>query len=70
MNTKAKSTVVFEVRLWSAKHYNYAKDIPRSTRNICYGWVTNAKTKEKVAIHSPGEMLSAMEKMYEKEMKE
>ena len=70
MKTKAKSVHVFEVRLWSKKHYhgtNYR--VAKNVMNIYDGWITDSKTKKKKAIHSVGELLKAMEEMYREDEK-
>ena len=65
MKTKAKSVQVFELRLWSKKYYN--TEVKRKDLvNIYDGFITDAKTKEKVFIDSAGDLLKALEKLYKK----
>ena len=66
MKTKSVSTQVFEVRLWSKKHYGF-----KATKgiNIWSGLVTNAKTKEKFFFDDASELLSHIRKMYLKSEK-
>lgn len=61
MKTKSISTQVFEVRLWSKKHYGF-----KATKgtNIWSGLVTNAKTKKKYFFDDAGELLTYIRKMY------
>jgi len=66
MKTKAKSTHVFELRLWSKKHYggsNYRVG-RRDNLNIYDGFVIDAKTKKRKYIDSAGDLLRAIELMY------
>jgi hypothetical protein len=65
MKTKAKSVQVFELRLWSKKHYGDLEK-RKDKINIYDGFITNAKTKEKVFIDSAGDLLKAIETMYNK----
>ena len=66
MKTKAKSVQVFEVRLWSKKYYNTTTP-NKKDQNIYDGFVTDAKTKNKIFFNSAGGFLEAIEKLYEKE---
>ena len=65
MKTKAKSVQVFELRLWSKKYYNN-EEKRKDKKNIYDGFVTDAKSKEKVFIDSAGDLLKAIEKLYDK----
>lgn len=65
MKTKAKSVHVFEIRLWSKKHYNGTKyRVSKDKYNIYDGFITDSKTKKKVFIDSAGDLLKTIEKMY------
>ena len=65
MKTKAKSVQVFELRLWSKKHYG--TEVKRKDlTNIYDGFITDAKSKEKIFIDSAGDLLKAIEKLYKK----
>lgn len=65
MKTKAKSVQVFEVRLWSKKYYG--TETKRKDKNNIYdGFVTDAKSKEKRFIDSAGDLLKAIERMYDR----
>lgn len=66
MKTKAKSVQVFEVRLWSKKHYG-GKDYHAGRKdkiNIYDGFIIDAKSKKKKYIDSAGDLLKAIESMY------
>jgi len=68
MKTNAKSAHVFEVRLWSKKHYygiNYRTI--RNKINFFDGLVSDAKTKKVIHIHSSGDLLKALEEMYKED---
>jgi hypothetical protein len=62
MKTKAKSVQVFEVRLWSNKHYK--GKVGTTKNNIFEGLITDAKSKKKIFFHSVGNFLTAIEKLY------
>lgn len=65
MKTKAKSVQVYEIRLWSKKYYGTTTK-RKDTTNIYDGFITDAKTKEKIFIDSAGDLLKAIEKLYSK----
>ncbi len=65
MKTKAKSVQVFEIRLWSKEYYGTTTKRKDRT-NIYDGFITDAKTKEKIFIDSAGDLLKAIEKLYSK----
>jgi hypothetical protein len=68
MKTKAKSVQVFELRLWSKKHFIAKGDIQKPKgayeNNIYDGFVVDAKSKKGVWFKSPAKMLSAIERLY------
>ena len=60
---KAKSVHVFDVRLWSRKHYG--KDAPKSDGSIWNGIILDRKDKDKhYFFHSAGDLLKLLEKLY------
>ena len=61
MKTKAKATEVFEVRLWSTKHFN--EKLLKDT-NIFRGMVTDVKTKKAVWFATATGLLTFIEKQY------
>ena len=66
MKTKAKSTHVFELRLWSKRHYggsNYRAG-RKDNMNIYDGFIIDAKTKKKKYVDSAGDLLKSIELMY------
>ncbi|MBI2655458.1 hypothetical protein HYX06_03480 [Candidatus Woesearchaeota archaeon] len=63
MQTRAKATQVFEVRIWSKKHFG-EKLTPVRFTNIYNGFIIDAKTKEKKAFDSAGQLLKAVEELY------
>ena len=63
MKTKAKSVQVFELRLWSKKHYG-TEEKNRAKINIYDGFIVDAKSKKKIFIHSAGELMLALENLY------
>ncbi len=66
MKTKAKSVQVFELRLWSKKHFGTStKKVYEN--NIYDGFITDAKSKKKIFIDSAGDLLKAIEKLYREE---
>lgn len=70
MKTKAKSSQVFELRIWS-KEYFIKKGSLHKTKGTAYnniydGFIVDAKTKEKIFIDSAGDLLKAIEKLYKK----
>ena len=65
MKTKSKSTQVFELRLWSKEYYN-TQIKSKVKSNIYDGFITDAKSKEKIFIDSAGDLLKAIEKLYKK----
>ncbi len=68
MKTKAKSVQVFEIRLWSKRHYqgsNY-KASRKDKTNIYDGFITDAKSKQKIFVDSAGDLLKAIELLYAK----
>lgn len=63
MKTKAKSVQVFELRLWSKKHFN-SKD-----KNIYDGTIVDSKTKKRIHFHDAADLLLAIKKMYKEDEK-
>ena len=63
METKAKSTEVYEIRLWKPTHWGESVKNKGKIR-IYHGQITDAKTKEGKHFNSPGELLIAMEEMF------
>jgi len=62
MKTKAKSTQVFEVRIWSKKHYK--TKITRRDYNIFNGFITHSKSKKMRHFHSPATFMKIIEELY------
>ena len=59
-----KATNNFIIRLWSAEHYSEARD---EKTNIFRGSIIDVKDeKSTVFFHSVAELLSALEKLYDK----
>lgn len=65
MKTKAKSVQVFELRLWSKTYYK-TEEKRKDRKNVYDGFITDAKSKEKIFIDSAGDLLKAIEKLYDK----
>jgi hypothetical protein len=61
MKSKAKSVNVFEIRLWSLKHYGLKST---KDRNIFNGQIEEMKTGKSVWFRSPAKMLTAIEDLY------
>ena len=73
MKTKAKSVHVFEIRLWSKKYFIDKGTItkPKGTDyNIFAGQIIDAKTKKKIMFHRVGDLIKALERMYEQNEKD
>ena len=68
MKTKATSVEVFEVRLWSKKHYG--KKVTQSSNIFDSAQIANAKTKEHKFVNTAAEFLTVIEKMYRKAERE
>ena len=68
MKTKATSVQVFEVRLWSKKHFINKGDIkkPKGSyeNNVYDGFVTDVKSKKKFFFKQPSQFLKAIEQLY------
>jgi len=62
MKTKAKSVQVFEVRLWSRKHYGNKKTTQQN--NIYQGSLTECKSRKGGWFRSPAKLLTLLEKLY------
>ena len=69
MKTKAKSVHIFVVSLWSKKHFTRKGTFSKRAHKVYDGWITNVKSNKQVAIHSPAQLLNAIEEMYKKEEK-
>ena len=68
MKTKAISVQVFDLRLWSKKHFigkgKIGKPHGSYENNIYDGLITDAKSKKQIHFDSAGKMLLAIEKLY------
>lgn len=71
MKTKAKAVHVYTLRLWSKKHFIEKGTIvkPKGTDyNIWAGSIKNNKTREKtIMFHRIGDLIKAIEKMYDED---
>lgn len=64
MKTKSKSTHVYEIRLWSKKHY---KEKTLKPTNIFEdAQITDIKTGEHIFVKTVAEFLTVIERMYRK----
>ena len=66
--TKSASTQVFEVRLWSKKHYN--TKLLAITNIFSNAQIINKKTREVIFVPNAARFLTAFEKMFRKAEKE
>lgn len=71
MKTKAKSVHVYEVRIWSKKHFINSGKIEKpkgAYENQIYdGLITNSKTKKKKFFKSPAQFMTTIERMYKED---
>jgi len=63
MKTKAKSTQVFELRLWSPTYYGESVKV-KSGIKVYDGLITDVKSKEVIHFHSPADFMKAVEKLF------
>ena len=63
MKTKAKSSQVFEVRIWSKKYFGIPEK--RKEKIVSYeGCITDCKTKEGKWFRTPAQFLTAIENLF------
>ena len=63
MKTNAKSVQIFEVRIWSKKHYKLKNT---KQENMYSGCITDIKSKQGIWFKSPAKLLTALEELYKK----
>ena len=68
MKTEAKSVQVFELRLWSKKHFINKGSINKPKgyheNNIYDGFIINVKSGKRIWFKSAGKLLNAIETLY------